>query len=188
MRTNVINQRTSWIYFVIIFLSVVVTLLFHEFGHYIAGVSLGYQMRMDLTNAIPIGIKEYKSSFDANVVTLGGPLFTLSQTIIVALVLLNRKIFLLYPLLIAGVIFRVLPYLSGFFNYNMILGEDEAKLSTAIGLSPIFLPILVIIILIGIVIFVNCKLKISYKNLIITVGCIIISSMILFGLISPLLK
>jgi hypothetical protein len=180
------NQKTSWIYFVIIFLSAIGTMLFHEFGHYIAGVSLGYHMQMNLSTVRVLG--EYKSSLQANLVTLGGPLFTLSQIIIVALVLLNRKIFLLYPLLIAGVIFRVLPYLNIFFNYDLIINEDEAKLSAANGLSPIILPFLVLIILIGIVIFVNYRLKISYKKLIITVGAVIISSMILFGLVIPLVE
>jgi hypothetical protein len=186
MNTNVMNQKISWIYFVVIFLSVTATLLFHEFGHYIVGVSLGYKMRMGLTTVGIIG--ENQSSLHRCLEILGGPLFTLSQTIIVALVLVNRKIFLLYPLIISGAMMRMLPYLNVFFNYDSIIKEDEGKLSVAVGLPPAVLPILILIILIGIVIYVQYRLKISFKKLIITIGGVIISSMILFGLISPLFK
>jgi hypothetical protein len=186
MKTNGMNQKTSLVYFMIVFLSIIVTMLFHEFGHFVVGISLGHQMHMDLGFAKPF--ESHLSSLHLNLITLGGPLFTLFQIIIVAFVLLNRKIFILYPFLIAGAIARMIPYINVFFNYNMIINEDEAKLSTAIGLSPIILPIIFIITLIGIVIYVNYKLKISYKKLIITIVGVIISSMIYFGLIIPLVK
>jgi len=184
MNSNLMNQKISWIYFVIVFLSVAFSMIFHEFGHYIVGEVLGYHMQMNLDSVRAIG--EYNSSIDMKLEILGGPLFTLLQTVIVALVLLNRKSILLYPLLIGGAIMRVIPYLNGFFNYDTILKEDEGKLSAAIGLSPVVLPILVIIILIGIVIYIQYRLKISYKKLLITIGGVIISFMILFGIISPL--
>ena len=186
MNTNVMNQKTSWVYFMIVFISVIVTMLFHEFGHFIVGISLGHQMHIDMGSARPF--EDHISSLHINLITFGGPLFTLFQIIIVAFVLLKRKIFLLYPFLIAGAIARMLPYINVFFNYNMIVNEDEAKLSTAIGLSPIYLPILFIIILIGIVICVNYKFKISYKKLIITIVGVIVSNMIYFRIIIPLVK
>lgn len=174
------NQKLSWLYFVVIFFSVIVTMFFHEFGHYIVGVISGNHVQVSLTNVKILG--ESNSAISKNIGTLGGPLFTLLQTIVVALILLNRKELFLYPLLIAGPIVRLIPNINVLINYNKIIGEDEAILSRAIGLPNVVIPILIISILIGIVIYINYKLKISYKNLLITVGGVIISFMILFNI------
>jgi len=172
------EQKITWTYFVIIFVSMILTLLFHEFGHFILGVISGSQMKMNLIRAVPIG--EYHSSVSGFVSSMGGPLFTLLQSFLIAYILLKYKIIQLYPFLIAGLLARLIPNINVFINYGTIVHEDEPNLSLLMGLPSITVSLIIIGLLIGITFYTSYKLKMSNKIVLITIGSAIISFMIIF--------
>jgi hypothetical protein len=172
------KQKISWTYFLIIFLSVLLSFAFHEFGHFALGEVSGSQMKMNLIRAVPVG--GFHSSSSDFLSSLGGPLFTLLQTILIAIFFLKYKRIQLYPFLIAGLLVRLIPNINVFINYDMIVYEDEPHISRLLGLPNITVSLIIVTLLIGITCYTTYKLKITAKNIFITLGFAFISFMIIF--------
>jgi hypothetical protein len=178
LRKKFMKQQITWTYFVIIFISIILTLLFHEFGHFTLGVISGSQMKMNLIRAVPI--VGFHSSVSGFVSSIGGPLFTLLQSFLIAYFLLKYKMIQFYPFLIAGLLARLIPNINVFINYDKIIHEDEPNLSRLMGLPSLTVPLIIISLLIGITFYTSYKLKMSYKIVLITLGSTFISFMIIF--------
>jgi hypothetical protein len=172
------KQKITWTYFVIVFLSVLLSFLFHEFGHFILGTFSGDQMKMNLIRAVPI--EGFHSSASDFISSLGGPLFTLFQTYIIAYLLLRCKKIQLYPFLVAGLLTRLIPNINVFINYDQVIHEDEPHLSRLLGLPNITVSLIIVGLLIFIALYTTYKLQMSSKIALITLVSAIISFMIIF--------
>jgi hypothetical protein len=170
--------KITWTYFVIVFISVLFSFLFHEFGHFILGVISGTQMKMNLIRAVPIG--GFYSSASNFVSSLGGPLFTLFQTYIIAYLLLKYKRIQFYPFLVAGLLTRLIPNINVFINYDQMVHEDEPHLSQVLGLPNLTVSLIIVSLLIIIAFYTTYKLRMSSKIVLITLVSAIISFMIIF--------
>jgi len=118
-------------YAVIVFLVVVISCLFHEFGHYITGILLGNEMGMTLNRTYPLS-GNYIELWHQPIVMGMGPIFSIIQASVSLLLLYkytSKK--WLYAFLITPVTLRVWPYLV-----SPVMSQDEAIVSSYLGWSP----------------------------------------------------
>jgi hypothetical protein len=118
-------------------LAVFLTSLFHELAHWATGELLGNRMGMNLNAAFPVS-GEYIQPWHALVVTAAGPLFTVLQGFVVYLLTQKYKNKFLYLFLFTPLIMRVLALFMNFLTPN-----DEGRISLALGLGLLTVPILI---------------------------------------------
>lgn len=122
------------------------TALFHELGHWLAGTGLGNEMTMSLNAARPVD--GYRAEWHAWVVTAAGPAITLLQAAVVWHLTRRRPgspwlfAFLLTPL-----VYRAMA-----MAMNVLHPNDEGRLSRDLGLGLYTLPALVCALLLWLVV------------------------------------
>ncbi|OLY91102.1 hypothetical protein SAMN05444008_11843 [Cnuella takakiae] len=133
--------RINPAYLLITVVVVVASWLLHEGAHYLAGIALGYPMAMTLNTAYPVS-GSYNSSAHEQWISAAGPLFTLLSAILVFVLMGKGRRPLLYPVLFTAFYMRLLAGIISLFNPN-----DEARISSWLGLGRFTLPLLVVAIL-----------------------------------------
>lgn len=134
------------------------TYLFHEFGHWIVGVSLGNQMVMSLNNSTTMS-GSYLGVNDNLFISIGGPLFTILQAIM-ALVLIKRfKTIYALPFLFFAGFCRIFSDIFGGFNL-----QDESRIATMLDAGRYTVAIIVILILLLAILRGFLLLKINLKG------------------------
>ncbi len=123
------DQKVNLQYVGVIFLTVLLTWLFHEFTHWLTGELFGYKSSMRLNSTAyleddpPAGIRA--------IVSISGPIFTLLQGVAFYFILKNKgwnK--LLYPALITAFVMRLLAGIMNFIGPN-----DEARVGMYLGIG-----------------------------------------------------
>lgn len=142
MHTNVVEQeanaRLSWAYGGWVVLAVASTWLAHEFAHWLAASSLGYEAAMTL-NSVYLVEGAYELQGHRILVSAVGPLVTIAQAFGVFLLLQHgRWRTYLYPFLFTPLYMRVLAGGMNVINLN-----DEGRISEALGLGAFTLPLVV---------------------------------------------
>ena len=132
--------------------------LFHEFGHWVVGELLGNEMIYSLNYAWPKDGHYINESHNLYV-SIGGPAFTILLAIVSLLIIEKYSTIYAYPLLFFQFALRFFSLVFGGFSQ-----QDEARISTIIGLGTYTVGIIVLIILITIVIRASYKLKIDLKH------------------------
>jgi len=131
---------------------------FHELGHWIIGEILGYDMFLTLNGS---GIKNGQQ-FVENTHYLyhlfGGVCFTIFLTLIFWGVIEKYKVIYVYPFVLLNFIHRLFPQIIK-FEY-----QDEAKISTLLGIGKYTIAIIVLISLLLITWRSSRVLKINYKD------------------------
>lgn len=122
-------------------LAVFLTFLLHELAHWVTGELLGNRMAVNLNAAYPVS-GEYLQPWHAHVVTAAGPIFTVLQGFVFYLLTQKYKHKFLYLFLFTPLIMRVLALFMNFLNPN-----DEGRISLALGLGLLTVPIVVCAIL-----------------------------------------
>jgi hypothetical protein len=118
-------------------LAVFLTSLFHELAHWVTGELLGNRMAMNLNAAYPVS-GEYLQPWHAHVITAAGPIFTVLQAFVFYLLTRKYKHKFLYLFLFTPLIMRVLALFMNFLTPN-----DEGRISLALGLGLLTVPIVV---------------------------------------------
>lgn len=153
----------------IVFIVVVISCLFHEFGHYITGTLLGNDMVMTLNKTYPQSGNYIELWHHPTVVGLG-PIFSIIQA--------GGSLFLiykftssewLYAFIITPVTLRVWPYLV-----SPVMWQDEAFVSSNLGLSPWILTISTWFVLGALAWIGSKKMKVSTKFVFLTVLMVLI--------------
>lgn len=132
--------------------------LFHEFGHWIVGELLGNDMIYSLNYVFP---KEghYLHESHSLYVSMGGPAFTIILALIALLVLEKYSAIYFYPVLFFQFVLRFFSLVFGGFAQ-----QDEARVSSILGIGTYTVGIIVLLILLLIVIRASYKLKIDLKQ------------------------
>ena len=134
------------------------TYLFHELGHWTIGEFLGNDMAYTLNGVWP------KTGYFLNpghsiYVNLGGPAFTILQSILVLVIIETHKTVYAYP-------FVFFPVFTRFFS--LILGgfskQDEAKASAMLNAGTYTVALIVLLVLLAILLMCSHKLKIGLKH------------------------
>jgi hypothetical protein len=132
--------------------------LFHEFGHWIVGEILGYDMIYSL-NYVWLKKGHYLYESHNLYVSIGGPAFTILLAVVSLLILEKYLTIYAYPVLFFQMVLRFFSLVFGGFGK-----QDEARISLTMGLGTYTVGIIVIIILLLIVIRASYKLKIDLKQ------------------------
>lgn len=132
--------------------------LFHEFGHWIVGEILGNDMIYSLNYVWPKAGHYINESHNLYV-SIGGPAFTVLLAVISLLILEKYSTMYAYPVLFFQFVLRFFSLVFGGFSQ-----QDEARISSVIGLGTYTVGIIVLTILLLIVIRASYKLKIDLKQ------------------------
>jgi hypothetical protein len=132
--------------------------LFHEFGHWIIGEVLGNKMIYSLNFVWP---EEGHYLYESHnlYVSIGGPAFTILLAIVSLLILEKYATIYVFPVLFFQMVCRFFSLVFGGFSK-----QDEARISSIMGLGTYTVGIIVLILLLLIVIKASYKLKIDIKQ------------------------
>lgn len=132
--------------------------LFHEFGHWTVGEILGNQMAYSLNFVWPKG-GHYLHASDELFSSVGGPAFSILQSICALLIIEKYRTLYAYPV-------AFFPMFSRFFS--LVLGgfdkQDEARISVILGTWEYLVAIVVLVTLGAIVSRCSVKLGIGFRN------------------------
>ncbi len=134
-----------------------ITYLFHEFGHWIVGEFLGNDMVYSLNGVWP-KTGNFINLSDSLYVSLGGPIFTILQSIIVLIIIEKFITIYAYPFIFFPVFTRFFTLILGGFSI-----QDEAKISTILNIGSYTTAIIVLVILLITLLRSSHKLKIGLK-------------------------
>ncbi len=134
-----------------------ISYLFHEFGHWIIGEILGNDMIYSLNFVWPRN-GHYLNESHNLYVSIGGPAFTILLAVASLLILEKYSTMYAYPVLFFQFVLRFFSLVFGGFSK-----QDEARISSIMGLGTYTVGIIVLIILLLIVIRASYKLKIDLK-------------------------
>lgn len=134
------------------------TALFHELGHWLAGTGLGNEMRMSLNAARPVA--GYGEGWHAWAVTAAGPALTLLQAA-VAWHLSRRRPASPWPFafLLTPLVYRAMAMAMNVLNPN-----DEGRLSLDLGLGLYTLPALVCALLLWLVVDASRRGELGWRR------------------------
>jgi hypothetical protein len=156
MLTN--SQKPIDMKFFLLFIPVAyASYLFHELGHWTVGEILGNRMVYSLNY---VWAKEgyFAHASDQLYSSIGGPAFSILQSVFALLVIEKYKALYAYP-------FAFFPMYNRFFS--LFLGgfskQDEAWISATLGIGTYTVAIIVLVILLSIVIRCSYKLRIGLK-------------------------
>jgi len=132
--------------------------LFHEFGHWIVGEILGNDMVYSLNYVWPKD-GAYVHPGHNLYVSMGGPAFSILQSMIALLIIEICKATYAYP-------FAFFPWFNRFFS--LVFGgfgkQDEARISAILGIGAYAVAIVALVILLAIVIRCSYDLKIGLRT------------------------
>ncbi|NER14106.1 hypothetical protein GWK08_11690 [Leptobacterium flavescens] len=151
------TQRINIKYIALLILGVLLSFGLHELAHWAMGKSLGYDMGMTLNSAF-LKSGEYANSFDRNMVTAAGPLFTIFQAVLFFYIIRRTGNYYFYPFLLIAFFMRFLA-----MGLTPINPNDEARISHFLGLGYWILPILVCLTLFYLVRTTTIEQKYSVK-------------------------
>lgn len=157
IKNDLTESRINWKLALLFIPVAFLTYLFHEFGHWIVGEMLGNDMIMSLNNAGPRSeyfIDESHALYSA----MGGPAFSILQAMISLLIIKKTKSIYVYPAVFFAVFGRFFSIIFGGLNL-----QDEAKISTMLGIGTYTTAIIVLLLLFLIVLRSSYILKISHK-------------------------
>jgi hypothetical protein len=132
--------------------------LFHELGHWSVGEILGNKMVYRLNGVWPEGGK-YVNPLHGLYSSIAGPAFSILQALIALLLIEKYKSIYLFPLLFFPLFFRFFSIFFGGFAK-----QDEARISSLLGIGYYTVAIIVIAISILIIWRGARKLNLSFKQ------------------------
>jgi len=136
--------------YIFLFTASFLTIIIHEFGHFLMGTILGYNMGFDFNGTSPL-IGTYSNDIDYFLVIFAGIFFTLIQSFF-AIYLINKLNYQrLYYLVLTPFLYRLIPYLLSIFYPQRFLLQDEARIGQLLEINLYIIPILIV----GILLF-NC--------------------------------
>ncbi len=154
--------------------AVIFTWLIHEFSHWLASISLGYDSIMRL-NSVSYLAGENPTEWHRIIVSAAGPIVTILQAIVAFLFLKSQKWNkYIYPLLFTAFYMRFVAA-----QMNLINPNDEGRISAFLGIGTYTLPMIVSVFLFLLVYAISRKYKLDWKFQLVTVLLVMISSSVL---------
>lgn len=132
--------------------------LFHEFGHWTVGEILGNQMAYTL-NYVWLKGGHYLHASDDLYVSLGGPAFSILQSICALLIIETYRTLYAYPIAFFPMFNRFFSLVFGGFGK-----QDEARISVILGVWEYLVAVVVLMTLVAIVARCSAKLGIGFRN------------------------
>jgi hypothetical protein len=157
MRTH--SQSIINLKFILLFIpAAYFAYLFHEFGHWIVGEILGNDMAYSLNYVWPRSGHYIGAGHDLYV-SIGGPSFSILQSLCGLLIIEKYKSRYVYPFAFFPMFNRFFSLLCGGFSK-----QDEARISGILGAGTYTVAIIVLLILVLIVMRCSSQLRIGFKD------------------------
>ena len=134
---NFARPKIDKIYIGVFAIAVFFSWTLHELAHWTVGKYFGYEMVMTLNSAFAIN-GNFSRDLHYQIISAAGPIFTLSQAALFYVLMKNKNRVLLYPILFTCFYMRLFATIISFRHPN-----DEARISTAIGIGKFTLPLIV---------------------------------------------
>ena len=150
--TSIFSTR----FFATLFLVGIGSFLIHELAHWLAGVGLGYDM---VATPNHVWSKTPMSITDQSLVSGAGPLITIAQGLLGFWLVRSRSSHFGFALVYIAFFMRLLAAGVSLFNPN-----DEARISSLLGLGTWTLPVLVVIGLLTLVVAASRQLRLSFRD------------------------
>ena len=144
-------------YVAVFAIAVFLTWTLHELAHWTVGEYLGYKMVITLNSGYPVS-GQYSKDLHYQIISAAGPIFTLLEALLVFILMIKGKRILLYPFIFTCFYQRLFATIISFRRPN-----DEARISTAIGIGKFTLPIIMTSILFALVYKVSKKYRFDTK-------------------------
>lgn len=135
--TNFVRPKIDKIYVGVFAIAVFFSWTLHELAHWTIGEYFGYEMAMTLNPAFAIN-GNFSRDLHYQIISAAGPIFILSQAALIYALMKNKNRVLLYPILFTCFYMRLFATIISFRHPN-----DEARISTAIGIGKFTLPLIV---------------------------------------------
>jgi hypothetical protein len=137
MRTDP-DKKIDLRFFLLLVPAAYVSYLFHELGHWSVGELLGNEMAYSLNYAWPKS-GGYVHASDGVLVSMGGPAFSIVQSLIALLIIEKYRTLNAYP-------FAFFPMFSRYFS--LVLGgfekQDEAQIALMLGMRRYLVALMVL--------------------------------------------
>jgi hypothetical protein len=133
-----------------------ITFVIHEGAHWLMGTGLGYEMSYGLNGSTP---STPASVLHHTLISAAGPLITILQAIIAFVIVRSRGSLLAYAFLFIAAFMRAVA-----MGLSLILPNDEARISTTLGLGMWTLPAVVAVGLIALTVVASRRLRLSWKT------------------------
>jgi hypothetical protein len=160
-------------YFAVFGIAVLLSWVLHELAHWTAGQYLGYKMGMTL-NATFLLSGQYSKDLHYQIISAAGPIFTLCEAIFIFILMTQRWRILLYPFLFTCFYMRLFAAILSFRNPN-----DEARISSAMGIGKFTLPCIITCILFVLIYRVSKMYRFHTKFNLANLGLVILFSSII---------
>lgn len=161
-------------YILVFGIAVFSTWILHELAHWAVGECLGYKMAMSLNSGHSIS-EQYVNNLDYQIISAAGPVFTMLEAILIFILMNQRMRLMLYPFLFTCFYMRLFATVISIRRPN-----DEARISSAMGIGKFTLPIIVTGILLLLVYQISRKYRFDAKFNLANLGLVILfSSMII---------
>lgn len=157
IKNDLTESRINWKVALIMIPVGFLTYLFQEFGYWIVGELLGNKMLYSLNN-VTTASENFLYETDSLFVLMGGPAFTILQTIIFLIVIEKTKSIYFYPFVFFAGFVRFFSILFGGFNK-----QDEAYISSMLNIGAYTFATIVLLILFIIVWRSSAILKLNLK-------------------------
>lgn len=164
------NNKISGKYIIVTAVAVLTSWVLHEFAHWLTGVGMGYDMVMSLNQTFPVN-GGLNSNKDYQLLSAGGPTFTILQALVIFLMMKKRNNIFLYPFLLVCFYMRFFAAVISFRNPN-----DEARISMYMNIGKFTLPVIVSLLLFFLVYKTSQSYKLSLRFNLLTLGLIIFFS------------
>ncbi len=169
------NKRLDLQFFLLLIPAAYVSYLFHEFGHWSVGELLGNEMAYSLNYAWPKG-GGYLRGSDAALVSMGGPAFSILQSLTALLIIEKFRALHAYP-------FAFFPMFSRYFS--LLLGgfekQDEAQIAIQLGAWRYLVALVVLATLTAMIARCSSRLRIGLRNNMFMITGATVSQLLVIG-------
>jgi len=149
-----VQKKPGTMFYLTMFSIAIVTMIFHEITHWLAGKALGYDMYFTLTTASLIE-GSWRSEADYALVSIAGPLFTFAVGLFGAWLAIVKKMRFGYELIFVAFMQRFLAMIMS----ALFIPNDEARVSLFLGWDWWVLPVTIIIPLFVLAVWSSIKLR-----------------------------
>lgn len=149
--------------YLFLFIASLLTVIIHEYGHFLMGTVLGYNMGFDFNGSRPF-IGTYANNTHFFLVLIGGISFTIVQSYLAFYLMKKLNYKVLYYLVLTPFLYRLMPYLISIIYPNRLLLQDEARVGNLLGINLYIIPTVILFVLLFNCYRANKKYKISFQK------------------------
>ncbi len=169
------NKRLDLRFFLLLIPAAYISYLFHELGHWSVGELLGNEMAYSLNYAWPKS-GDYLRASDGVLVSMGGPAFSILQSLIALLTIEKFRPLNAYP-------FAFFPMFNRYFS--LLLGgfekQDEARIAMQLGVWKYLVALIVLVTLTAIIAWCSSRLRIGLRNNMFMITGATVSELLVIG-------